>query len=136
LSNISRALCNVPGIGLFLILLSGCAEPTADVSGSVSYKGNPVTSGSISFIMRGKGIGQDAPISSTGSYKMPAAMPVGNYLVCYVPPSPEPQDPAKVKGPPPAVKSDVPTKFQDVQTSKLSFEVRSGNNEIPIDLKD
>jgi hypothetical protein len=118
----------------FLFFLTGCGEPVGKVSGMVTYKGEPVTTGSISFNMKGKGIAQDAKLDSKGKFTMSAPMPVGTYHVCYIPPTPEPQDPRK--GPTPVIATVVPDKYHDLQTSDLSFVMKTGMNEIPIALKD
>jgi hypothetical protein len=117
-----------------LVFLAGCGAPVARVSGVVTYKGAPVTAGSISFNMKGKGIAQDAKLDAKGAFSMSAPMPVGTYHVYYVPPTPEPQDPRK--GPAPEIATVVPEKYQDLQTSDLSFSVNAGKNDIPISLVD
>jgi len=120
---------------LLVVFLVGCGgEPSASVSGKVTYKGSPVTAGSISFLLKGKGITQDAKLDATGAFTMAESLPIGTYQVVYVPPTPEPQDPTKprkVETAPVAV----PTKYRDEKTSGIAVEILNGKNEIPIEFK-
>ena len=84
--------------------------------------------------MKGKGIAQDAKLDASGAFRLTAPLPTGTYHVIYVPPTPEPQHPSK--GPAPVIVTPVPEKYQDLQTSDLSFEIKRGTNDIPIDLAD
>jgi hypothetical protein len=121
-------------LAVFLFFLTGCGDPVGKVSGMVTYKGEPVTTGAISFNMKGKGVAQDAKLDSNGKFTMSGPLPVGTYHVCYVPAAPEPQDPRK--GPAPVIATVVPEKYQDLQTTDLSIAVKAGKNEIPISFKD
>ena len=124
----------LPAIAPFLLLLLGCSEPAGLISGKVTYKGAVVSAGSVSFQMKEKGIAQDAKLDSSGSFAMAAPLPVGTYQICIIPPAPEPRDPTK--GAPPAIKTNVPRRYQGIQTSDVKVMVKAGNNEIPIDLKE
>jgi hypothetical protein len=121
-------------LGAFLLVLTGCGEPIGKISGKLTYKGAPITAGSISFNMKGKGVAQDAKLDATGAFRMSAPLPTGTYHVYYVPPTPEPQDPSK--GQAPVIATAVPIKYQDLLTSDLSFEIKRGTNDIPIELTD
>lgn len=113
----------------------GCgSEPSGTVTGKVTYKGTPVTSGSISFLMKGKGIAQDAKLDALGAFAMAETLPVGMYHIVYVPPTPEPQDPSKPRKAE-TVAVAVPPKFRDINTSGISVEISNGKNEIPIEFK-
>jgi hypothetical protein len=135
LSNHARRLGIISGVAAALLFILGCGQPTGEVSGKVTYKGEPVTEGSVGLRMKSKGIAQDAKLDGSGTYTMPAPLPVGTYQAYYVPPTVEPQDP-KIKAPPPKIKSVVPKKHQDAQTSGVSVEVKTGKNDITIDFKD
>ncbi len=41
------------GLGLILVMATGCSAPSGDLSGSVSFKGQPLPSGRISFLCDG-----------------------------------------------------------------------------------
>ena len=135
MSNYSKILWTIPGIGTLLLVLAGCGESTGGVSGKVTYQGQAVTNGSIEFHMKNKGIAQGAKLDSAGKFTMSSPLPTGTYQVYYAPPLVEPQDPAK-KGLAPEVKITVPTKYHDMQSSNMSVEVKSGKNDIPIEFKD
>src|SRR5262245_17841744 len=94
----------LPISALTVFLLAGCGEPAGSVSGKVTYKGDPVTNGSIAFQMPAKGIAQNAKLDGSGKYTMSAPLTPGTYQVYYVAPTVEPQDPSK-KAPPPEVKT-------------------------------
>jgi hypothetical protein len=131
----SRTIATTCIAGAFFLFVSGCSEPTGTISGKVTYKDAPVTTGSITFLMKSKGNAQEAKLDATGTYTMATPMPAGTYQAFYTPPPPEPQDPSK-GGRPAVVKSAVPAKYQSPETSQLSFEVKSGKNDIPIAIKD
>ena len=128
-------IATLPVVGALFLFVIGCSEPTGGISGKATYKGAPVTTGSISFQMKSKGIAQDAKLDSTGNFKMATPMPTGTYQAFYTPPLPEPQDPSK-GGRAPVATSIVPKKYESPETGQLSFEVKSGKNEIPIEFKD
>lgn len=129
-----KSIVGTPGIATLVLLLVGCSEPTAAISGKVTYKGAPVTVGSISFNIRNKGIAQNAALDSTGAYTMAVPMPPGTYQVYYAPPPLPP--PGSMKVGEPVAKSIVPKKYHTLESSALSFEVKAGQNDIPIELKD
>jgi hypothetical protein len=129
----SATVLPLAAFAALLPFLVGCGEPIGKVSGRVTFKGEPVTKGSISFNLKGKGVAQDAKLDSSGAYTMATPLPTGTYHVYYVPPTPEPQDPAK--GPTPVMVTPVPAKYQDLQTSGLSFDVKAGVNDIPVQIE-
>ena len=120
--------------GMFVLLLVGCGEPVASISGKATFKGAPVAVGAVSFHMRSKGIAQNGKLAADGAFAMEAPMPPGTYQVYYVPPIPPP--PGSAKAGAPIAKSPVPGKYHGLVTSGLSFEVKAGKNDILIDFKD
>lgn len=118
-----------------LALAVGCGgeKPTGSVSGTVNYKGAPVTAGTINFLSK-TGAGAVAKIDATGHFKMEGELEAGEYKVYATPPLPEPQAPGtKVAAPP---KFEVPQKFRDPASSTTTVTVKSGANDIPIEFKD
>lgn len=118
-----------------LALVAGCGgeKPTGSVSGAVSYKGAPVTAGSINFLSK-TGAGAVAKIDSGGRFKLDGELEAGEYKVYATPPVPEPQAPGtKVAAPP---KFEVPAKFRDPASSNTTVTVKVGSNDIPIEFKD
>src|SRR5438105_4929324 len=67
--------CRRPVVGGWLLLGvcllgSGCSKPPATVSGMVSYKGKPLTSGSVSFFCEQDNLVINSKIDSDGNYKV------------------------------------------------------------------
>jgi hypothetical protein len=126
--------------GLFL-LPSGCGvfENAGTVSGTVRYKGQPLTEGSVSFVSE-KGQVATGSIDKSGHYVV-SRVPVG---------------PAKVtvqvvssEGPPPmsfvgaakpeqgtATGSKIPLRYGMAATSGLQHNVTKGKQQFDIDLKE
>ena len=133
----ARIIAITLGIGSPALSVVGCGEQTGGISGKATYNGVPVVVGSIGFIMRSNSnIAQEAKLDSGGVYTMAVPMPPGNYQVYYVPPLPSPPGSLKAGGDAPIVKSVVPEKYHAVESSELSFEVKEGKNDIPIEFKD
>jgi hypothetical protein len=130
-STISAILATFTGLAL---LMGGCGDPAGKVSGKVTFQGKAVTNGQISLNLKGKGVAQSAKLDQEGAFTMATPMPPGTYHVTYVPPTPEPQDPTK--GARPAVESVVPKKYEDLQTTDASVEVKAGNNDLSIQFKE
>jgi hypothetical protein len=127
--------------GGLLLLLDGCGfiDNTGTVSGTVRYKGQPLSEGSVSFVSE-KGQVATGTIDSSG-----------HYTVSHIPPGP-----AKVtvqvvsaEGPPPmsflgtpkptqgkATGPKIPLRYSTASTSGLQLNVTKGKQEFDIDLKD
>jgi hypothetical protein len=129
---------------LVLLAAAGCSPPKAVVSGTVSYKGQPVTTGEVHFLAP-DGQSRSGLITAAGAYQVDDA-PVGPVTVTVVatqlvreaaaaPPSPngtdEPAPPARVLAVP-----LVPPKYNDRQTSGLHYTIAPGRQTIPLDLQD
>jgi hypothetical protein len=122
-----------------LVLLPGGCENTGTVSGTVRYKGQPLSEGSVSFV-------NDNGQVATGSIDKS-----GHYVVSRVP-----VGPAKVtvqivssEGPPPmsfvgapkqgqetATGSKIPLRYGVASTSGLQLNVTKGKQPFDIDLKE
>ncbi|MFO0877731.1 MAG: hypothetical protein U0840_10290 [Gemmataceae bacterium] len=118
------------------VALVGCAggKPTGSVSGKVSYKGAPVTSGFVNFFAPERGAASQGKITESGTYTLEGVVDAGTYKVYLQPPLPEQLPPGtkpKAKAP-----FSVPAKFLDGNSSPLSKEVKSGKNDINLDLTD
>jgi hypothetical protein len=132
----SRFAARTLGGGLLAavaLLAAGCgSKPVGSVSGTVTYKGAPVKSGSVNFVSA-TGAADQAKLSESGAYTIPS-LEAGEYKVYILPPTPEPQPPGTKLAPPP--KFEVPAKYQDAKSSGITKTVTGGKNDIPIDLKD
>jgi len=114
--------------------LVGCgSKPTGSVSGKVTYKGAPVTSGEVQFIDSAKGKGASGKLDGSGNYTLSGQLEAGTYKVYLQAPTPEQLPPGQVSKRPPF---NVPPKYQDPGQTPITKEVKAGKNEIPIDLTD
>ena len=131
---------------LSLLAATGCRRG-ASVSGKVTFKGQPVP-GAISFYGPGGRV-DSGRIDEEGKYTV-AKAPIGDVKVTVAPaelrPAKEgadkgkkvPEHPGSGKAPPPpkAGKSvDIPSKYKDPEKSGLTYTLKSGQNQIDIDLK-
>ncbi len=125
---------------VFIVLLSvacitGCggAQGMGSISGKVTLKGEPVTTGRIGFLSKETGKGAAGDISSTGEFEINSSLPAGTYTVTVNPPSPKPPQEGEPVTKPPNPKG-FPKKFRSSETSDLKVEVKSGSNQLEIDM--
>lgn len=119
--------------GSLAALIGGCGggEPTTDISGKVTYNGQPVTSGLINF-MPEKGRPLGGGLQSDGTYAFEA--PPGNYQVRVDAPAPLPEG-YKEGDPMPNLPRLVPEKYANYGTSGLTATVdESGSQTIDFTL--
>jgi hypothetical protein len=118
------------------VALVGCSggKPTGSVTGKVSYKGAPVTSGFVNFFAPERGAASQGKITESGTYTLEGVVDAGTYKVYLQPPLPE-QLPPGTK-PKARTPFNVPAKFLDGNSSPLSKEVKTGKNDINIELTD
>lgn len=120
---------------------------TGRASGKVTFKGQPLTEGVVSFVGEQGGAGTGM-IGSDGNYTLRTAtglsIPVGVYTVSVMPASPIPTDDPETamrkavanKGiKPPSLSSQIPVKYQSPSTSDIKKEITEGDNTINIDLQ-
>lgn len=128
-------------LAVLALLPAGCGQKTklGRVSGRVTYKGQPVPNGAITFLPDPSGPPATAPIQPDGTYTLQTpdvgeGALVGQHAVMImalrVGPAmgPEERDPL----PPPII----PIKYGNTSTSGLTAEVREGENTIDFDLVD
>lgn len=122
----------------FLICLSclGCGKQNdAAVDGAVSYAGNPLTSGAVTFHPTTPGpplaIGE---LQGDGKFTLRtgevAGLQPGEYRVTVVATGPMPE--ATPADPMPLPKLLVPARYGDVETSGLKYTITRGTNKIDI----
>src|SRR5688572_17298853 len=93
------------GLGTLFVALAtaGCGEsgpPVGRVSGKVTYQGQPVTEGTVSFYSDAAGYAAEAQLGNEGSYRIETedgGLHVGDYVVSIHPPMelgpPDPRTP-------------------------------------------
>jgi len=149
--------CRIPwmqAVCVVALVISGCSGgpdygPTGTVSGTLLYKGQPLTPGT-AVVFKNLTIGHACMgvTSAEGAYTLDSwnngNLPVGRYEVMIQPPvpvDPETLDPEALLNNPKLmestrVKYDFPQKYSQLSSSGLSFEVKEGKNEYPIELVD
>jgi hypothetical protein len=131
-------------VGLLVLVPGACAPAKPVVRGTVSYKGQPVTTGEVHFIGEG-GRSRSGLITAEGAYQVEDA-PAGPVTVTVVAtrlvrepeqPSPSPNG-TDGPAPPPKVIAVplVPPKYNDRQTSGLHYTIVPGRQTIALDLRD
>jgi predicted small lipoprotein YifL len=135
-----RALSSICLMGILLFGFLGCGKsgpPRFPVSGSVTFKGTPVTEGMITFY-RQDGGGVVAFIDPSGNFVMDKGLVEGQYRV-YIEPPPTIMTPPPPGGPPktpPKVFPNFPEKYRQAATSGLlaTVEAKSSGNTFKFDM--
>jgi len=136
-----RGLRVIRGLSL-IVLLSACClgcgsgdkNPRYKIAGKVTYQGQPVEEGTITFESPTAGQVNSSPLSSGGAYSLD--LPTGEYKVSVAPPlvegkgtgdSPPDMVPKKV--------NNIPKKYWVQESSKLSAEVAKDKRTFDFELK-
>ena len=116
------------------LVLAGCGSEAAKVPvrGKVTFKGQPLTDGSVMFVAQGSGVTATGTIKPDGTYELHSGKPgegitPGAYKVSIAPAFYDPRT-----GSPPKFA----TKYQDPEMSGLTAEVKDGAGVFDFDLKD
>jgi hypothetical protein len=133
-------------LGLFGLALLGCSRPKGTVSGTVTYKGEPVPAGMVAFFGPGDQVAS-APLRPDGTYEA-SGVPLGEVKVTVTTPPPGPSAEQLAKNPMvqernkdgnvirPAEKTvTVPAKYSRPGTSGLGLTVTEGSQPYDIPLK-
>ena len=116
----------------------------APVSGTVTYKGQPVEGATVSFWTDKAPRAATGQTDAKGNFRLTTIDPndgaiIGSHTVTVVKAAPAntmtAADMASGKAPP-EVKDPLPAKFADAKTSPLKFEVKSGSNTAPLEIVD
>lgn len=114
-----------------LMLLAGCGdgEPSRiPVTGTVTFDGEPVTEGTVTFFSRSTGVADGAPLNSEGRFEFADGLPAGEYVVSVAPPPPEEVAGAPSAAPPKEY-PDIPQKYRSDVTTDLKATVEEGSSE-------
>lgn len=111
----------------------GSAQPKGSLSGTVTYKGNPIKQGQLQIFSQEVGIGAVAPIAD-GKFALEEPVPVGTYQAAVAPlfAPPDPTQPSTAQNRP----LDIPLKAQNEKTSGLSVTIKEGANQAELALQD
>ena len=127
------------GLAFFftILIVAGCGPKgpvTTDVTGSATWKGKPLESGIVTLYSPTSGKGASTELGAGGTFTL-RKVEVGSYQVSIAPPMPAITGP---DGTPPKPQAPfvLPAKFQEGQTSGLTFEAKAdGENKLTLDLK-
>jgi hypothetical protein len=114
-------------------------EPKGEpVEGTVTYKGQPLPAGTITFVSKDGKVTVAAPIAADGTYR--ATVPVGEYRVAVSTmelKKADPKNPPKPGDPkePPKKFVLIPAKYGDPNTSGLTYSVQKGKQVYDIALE-
>lgn len=138
-----RNLAIVVGLCSLLSLLAGCGSGEPVVTGTVSYKGQPLPGGNVYFV-GADGTTREATIERDGSYKMTnpptgqvsAAVKVPDYRPPAKPTAPrgDAPDPGGAGKVATFTPVNVPSKYANPKISGLTYNVAGGNQRIDITL--
>ena len=122
-----------------LLLESGCAPSgstgpeTANISGKVTFGGEPVREGTVTFEARESGYVGEAELKSDGRYEM--SIPIASYNVAVRPPMVEV---ATAEDTPPSMDykevKNIPNRYRSFETSGLKAEVKAGGSTADFDM--
>jgi hypothetical protein len=120
------------------VTITGCdSGPAAgEVRGKVTFKGQPVKEGMVTFLNTTEGGAFEGQIKSDGTYAVPNPVAVGEYVVEIKPPVVI-QDTDPGKSPPAPVEKpmkDIPKKYRMQGTTPLKASVKAGPNELNFDM--
>lgn len=139
---LTKKACAV--VACAMISLVGCGKaspPTGTVHGDVTARGEKLPGGQVCVISQA-GAGAVATVAADGTYKFEDRLPVGEYTVWLILPSPPPPGQAAPSLPPSPGIDDatwrrlVPSAYRARASSPLRFVVKPGANVIPIEFAD
>ncbi len=123
-------------VTLTFLCFVGCTPKgpkQVDVTGSVSWQGKPVATGTVTLYSKTTGQGASANLGADGTFKLVKVI-VGSYQVSVTPPILT--IPKEGETPKPLPPFPVPAKYQEDQTSGLTFEAKADtSNVLTLDLK-
>lgn len=115
------------------VALAGCGGSSkATVSGTVTYKGEPLPAGMIAFIGKDNQVASGA-IEPNGHYSV-RNVPIGPVKISVTPPPAPLQDSKPPEGMPTTKSVSIPDHYKDPEKSGLTYTVKSGSQDHPINL--
>jgi hypothetical protein len=116
----------------------GCnnGPPSGKVRGKVTFKGQPVKEGRVTFLNPKEGGTYEALLAADGGYAVQGRVAVGDYVI-EISPLMEIKDTDPGKSPPAPVEKkapDIPKKYRMQGTTPLKATVKQGDNEINFEM--
>jgi len=124
-------------VAVLALLLAGCGSDLASVTGTVTYDGKPLQTGTVGFFPVGAGPAGYGSIQPDGSFRIrtgqQAGLPPGEYRITVQATGPIPEPTPENLEPVP--ESIIPERYGNQDQSGLTFTVKPGSNEVPIELQ-
>ncbi|MES2792095.1 MAG: hypothetical protein V4719_20940 [Planctomycetota bacterium] len=119
-----------------LCYLAGCGgngKPQGSVHGTVTFQGQPVTQGTVLLFSRKTGQNFAGPVGTDGRFTITDAVDAGDYVAMVQPPmaTAAPGSPEVSK---PKEYANIPRKYHSDTTSNLTAVVKTGKNDIKLEL--
>jgi len=137
----SRARRLIGAVGAVGVLLfAGCGgggsdTPRGDVSGTVTYQGQPVTEGTVNFLSPETGRSASATLDAQGKFTVDGGVEAGSHVVTITPPFVEVPPGGDEPPPEPKEYANIPEKYRSDTTSDLTAEVKPGKNQFSFELE-
>lgn len=131
-----RAACATAAVSLAVVAGCSSGPATGEVNGKVTFKGQPVTEGFVTFMNPNEGGAGEGKIGPDGSYAVVGKLVVGEYIAVVSPPM-HIVDTDPGKSPPAPVEKNVkniPVKYRQQGTTPFKFPVKEGKNEINLEM--
>ncbi|HET6573872.1 MAG TPA: carboxypeptidase regulatory-like domain-containing protein [Fimbriiglobus sp.] len=122
-------------VGAAVLLAAGCGstDKPIDVSGKVTFKGEPVAEGSVQFVEDRTGRGAEVDLRPDGTYK--ASLFAGEYKVVVTPPYLVDESKGGLPNPYYKKVKNIPAKYHSTDTSGLTANVSADKTVHDFDLK-
>lgn len=134
----NRVMFRVCGFLLSVVTFVGCGGDTglpksASVTGKVTFQGQPVTAGRLTFMSSASA--GSVEVTSDGTYLLTEGVPPGQYKVVVTPPSVT--KPPMVGEPAPEIPKhdNIPEKYRSETSTTLFADIKAGSNTVDFDLK-
>jgi len=115
---------------------AGGGSKTGTVSGTVTLSGSPFTEGRVSLYSPKASAGAQGTLDNDGKFTVDGALPVGEYTVSVLPPSPpDPQPGVAPVLPKSPAQGGIPVKYRNATTSGLTFQVEPGKNTLDVKME-
>jgi hypothetical protein len=135
-ATIAGCMLGGPGWLVVLVLVGGCAPGMGSVSGTVTYQGKPLETGTIIFYDSAKNA-PAATINKDGTFAIPKVA-AGKAKIAVMMPMPISFRGADLPGGTKQGETtkvpSLPPKYADPEQSGLTFEVKSGSNQHEVKL--
>ncbi|TWU25018.1 hypothetical protein Pla52o_13150 [Novipirellula galeiformis] len=117
--------------------VGGCENsadyPTGTIQGRISYEGQPLQQGVVTFYSSELGVGISEEVQGDGQYATQTPIRTGSYVVTVLPPEvPPTMDEVPAANTTPV--KDIPETYRDPAKSGLKLEVTEGENSFDIEM--